>query len=120
MTDIEKELEKVKCHIRLIGETINSESDPIPSLVIKMDWDDDDLKKARVIFEKYDNALKNEESVNWTNLESELYNTFNIDYQIVKSIILAFFRNHEWTEVCIQYAQNHDVYEFREILRSDT
>ena len=60
------------------GETINSESDSIPSLVIEMDWDDDDLKKARDIFEKYDNALQNKASVNWTSLESELCNTFNI------------------------------------------
>jgi len=117
MTDINKELEKVKFHIRLIGETIDHRTYPVPSLVIEMDWDSDDLNRAHDIFEKYDTKLQNEEEVNWTYFESELRKIFDIGYQKVKSIILAFFRNHQWTEVCTLYAKSHMCKEFHEIAR---
>ena len=38
--NMERELEKLKFHIRLIGETIDNRSYPIPFLVIEMDWND--------------------------------------------------------------------------------
>ena len=116
--NIERELEKIKFHIRLIGETIDHRSYPIPFLVIEMDWDDKDLDTAHDIFEKYDNKLEREEKVNWQEFETELRKTFGIGNQIVKSIVLAFYRNHQWTRVCAGYAKAHECIEFHEIMRS--
>ena len=117
--NIERELEKIKFHIRLIGETIDYRSYPIPFLVIEIDWNDKDLDKAHDIFEKYDDKLEREEKVNWKEFEMELQNTFGIEYQTVKSIVLAFYRNHQWTRVCAGYAKAYECIEFNEIIRSE-
>ncbi len=115
MNDITKEIKKIKFHLRLLSETIDSRNYPIPSLVVEMDWDGDDLNRAHDIFEKYDKKLEAGETVNWTDLEIDLKREFDINYQIVKSIVLAFYRNHQWTEVCKYYAKSHMCIEFHEI-----
>ena len=74
---------------------------------------------AHDIFEKYDNTLEREEPVNWKEFEMELRNTFDIGYQTVKSIVLAFYRNHQWTRVCAEYAKAYECIEFHEIIRSE-
>ncbi|KZY36775.1 hypothetical protein A3754_24485 [Alcanivorax sp. HI0083] len=117
MTDLESELNKIKFHINLIGETLDSRENPIPSLVIHMNWDESDLDSAHDIFEKYDSMVEAEEEVNWQAFEMELRDRFGIGYQTVKSIVLAFFRNHQWTEVCTLYAKAYECMEFHEITR---
>lgn len=113
------DIEKIKYHIKMIAESIDSREHPIASLVISMDWDGDDLNRAHDVFEKYDNMLENKDEVNWTQFEMELKETFGIGYQTVKSIILAFYRNHQWTEVCKLYAYSHMCAEFHEIKRDN-
>ena len=113
------DIDKIKFHIQMIAESIDSREYPIASLVISMDWDGDDLNRAHDVFEKYDNMLENKEEVNWTRFEMELRETFGIGYQTVKSIILAFYRNHQWTEVCTLYANSHMCMEFHEIARDN-
>lgn len=110
------ELEKIKFHIQMLGECIDSTTSPIASLVISMDWDGDDLNRAHDIFEKYDNDLENGREVNWTQFEHEIRDEFEIGYQNVKSIVLAFYRNHQWVEVCKQYASDKPCMEFHEII----
>ena len=118
MTDIENEIKKLKFHISLIGETLDFRNNPIPALVIQMDWDEKDLDAAHDIFEKYDNMLEAKEEVNWRAFEMELREKFGISYQTVKSIVLAFYRNHQWTEVCTLYARSRECVEFHEITRA--
>lgn len=115
MEDYKKEIEKLKYQLKLVGETIDYKSNPILSLVIELDWGEEDLETAHDIFEEYDNKLENNEDVNWTEFEFRLRNRFEIGYQTVKSIILAFYRNHQWRKVCKGYAKEHDVLEFKEI-----
>ncbi|MEJ1364540.1 MAG: hypothetical protein RPU42_05495 [Candidatus Sedimenticola sp. (ex Thyasira tokunagai)] len=112
------EIDKIKFHIKMLGEAIDSREYPIASLVISMDWDGDDLNRAHDVFEKYDNMLEAKEDINWRAFEMELRNTFDIGYQTVKSIVLAFYRNHQWTEVCSLYAKAYECLEFHEITRS--
>lgn len=119
MVNVEKEIEKIKFHISLIGETIDYRNNPIPALVIEMNWDASDLDAAHDIFEKYNNMLENKENASWTAFEIELRKKFNIGYQTIKSIILAFYRNHQWTEVCTLYARSHECVEFHEITRAE-
>ena len=109
------EIDKIKFHIQMLGEVIDSIEHPIASLVISMDWDGDDLNRAHDVFEKYNNMLEAKEDINWSAFEMELRNTFSIGYQTVKSIILAFYRNHQWTEVCMLYAKSCMCAEFYEI-----
>lgn len=119
MTDIENEIKKLKFHISLIGETLDYRNNPIPALVIQMDWNEKDLDAAHDIFEKYDNMLEAKEEVNWRAFEMELREKFGIGYQTVKSIVLAFYRNHQWTEVCTLYARSCECVEFHEITRAN-
>ena len=118
MTDIENEIKKMKFHISLIGETLDYRNNPIPALVIQMDWNENDLDAAHDIFEKYDNMLEAKEEVNWRAFEMELRKKFGIGYQTVKSIVLAFYRNHQWSEVCTLYARSCECVEFHEITRA--
>ena len=108
-----------KFHIKMIAESIDSREHPIATLVISMDWDGNDLNRAHDVFEKYDNMLENTDEVNWSQFEAELKNEFKIGYQAVKSITLAFYRNHQWTEVCKLYATSHMCAEFHEIARDN-
>lgn len=117
MTDLKHEIEKLKFHISLIGETIDHRNNPIPALVIQMNWTAKDLDAAHDIFEKYSNLIESNVDVDWYAFEHELRDKFKIGYQTVKIIILAFYRNHQWTEVCSLYAQAHECMEFHEITR---
>ena len=54
------------------------------------------------------------------NSSVSLKNVFNINYQTVKSIVLAFWRNHQWTNVCYGYAMSFEPtipIEFHQIIR---
>lgn len=119
MTDsIQKQLDKLKYQLHLLGEAVDHREYPIPSLILSMDWDDDDLNKAHDIFEKYDNMMEDRKEVNWTAFEMELRETFGIGYQTVKTIILAFFDNGQWQNVCTAYAKAYECVEFHRITRS--
>lgn len=116
MAEISKEINKLKYQIQLLANAIDSERYPIEVLVIELDWDRDDLDAAHDIFEEYDKKIKKGEEVNWVKFELDIKNKFNIGYQTVKSIILAFYENHQWIDVCKGYAKQHDVVEFKEII----
>lgn len=108
IADLAKELEKLKYQISVIAETIDYERFPVESLVLQMDWDESQIDSAHDIFEKYDNKLQAKETINWHDLEVDLKNQFNIGYQTVKLIVLAFYRNDQWIEVCKGYAMSFE------------
>ena len=112
------EIDKIKYHIKMLGEAIDNKENPITSLVISMDWDDETLDKAHDIFERYHKKLEAKEKIEWSQFEIDLRHTFGINYQTIKSIVLAFYREHRWTEVCIHYAREYECVEFHEITKS--
>lgn len=113
MDELRKEIEKLKYQIQLVGNTIDSDFYPVESLILSFDWDNDDLNKAHDIFEKYDKKIEaKENNINWTEFETELEKQFCISYQEVKVIILAFYKNRQWSEVCYQYAKANQCLEF--------
>lgn len=102
MDELKKEIEKLKYQMQLVGNMIDSDIYPIESLILSFDWDNDDLNKAHDIFEKYDKKIEvKEEDINWVKFEKELEEQFSISYQEVKLIILAFYKNRQWSEVLI-------------------
>lgn len=119
MVEIIEKINKIKYHIKMIGDTINHSEYPIESLVIQLDWNDNDLSEANDIFEKYDKKFNSGEDINWTKFEMTLRDRFGIGYQTVKSIILAFYRNNLWRDVCRGYALKNNVSEFNEILHQN-
>jgi len=116
-------VEKLKYHVQILGDTIDYQSHPVESLILSMDWGDGDINRAHDIFEKYDDKLAAKENVEWGEFENELKSEFNIGYQTVKSIILAFYKNHQWTNVCYGYAMSFEPYtpvEFHQITRKNS
>lgn len=106
LEQIAEEITKLKYQVRVLGETIDYQAHPVEALILSMDWSEGDIDRAHDIFEKYDNKLQEKEPVIWAEFEKELRNEFNIGYQTVKSIVLAFYKNHQWTNVCYEYAMS--------------
>ncbi|MHC2065889.1 hypothetical protein ACYFX5_00310 [Bremerella sp. T1] len=106
--EITRELEKLKFQVRTIGETIDTRKHPVESLILSLDWDEGEIDLAHDIFEKYDNKLEEGESVKWNEFEHELKDALKIHYQTVKSIVLAFYDNDQWTSVCYGYAMSFE------------
>jgi len=78
-------------------------------------WDEGKINHARKTFSIYDEKLKSGEEVNWVYFEHILRDDLGIGYQIVKSVILEFYDNDEFVNVCKGYASVHDVMEFKHI-----
>ncbi|EFN7494463.1 DUF1878 family protein, partial [Escherichia coli] len=57
LNEISKEIEKLKYHIRILGESIDYHNHPVESLILSMDWDEKDINRAHDIFEKYDEKI---------------------------------------------------------------
>jgi hypothetical protein len=100
------EFEKLQFHVKLLGEALDHRNRPVESLVLSLNWSEADLDKAHDIFEEYD--MKPKEDINWKEFERALCEQFGINYQTVKSIVLAFFDNHQWNEVCHGYAMSFE------------
>lgn len=81
----------------------------------EMGWNDSTEASIREIFEKYSAMISNGENISWVAFEHELRDKLTIGYQIVKQIVVSFFRNQEYLDVCRGYAAQHDVLEFKEI-----
>lgn len=120
--DVSKDIMKMKYHIRLLGEAIDYKQHPVEALILSMDWDESQIDRAHDIFEEYDNKINNKETINWYEFEHALRDEFGIGYQTVKSIILAFYNNHQWTAVCKGYAMSFEPttpVEFHSITRGE-
>lgn len=118
MEDLLKKIDKLEFQMKLVGESISSEDNPIAALVISLNWGKDDLEKAHDIFEKYDNEIEVGNTPNWASFEGDFEDQLHINYQRLKSVVLGFYRNFQWTEVCTQYAKEHNCIEFHSITKS--
>ena len=116
------ELEKIKYHIRLLNDRLRSidssidsdfHSDPINSLIIEMDWNEDDLSRAHDIFERFRNFKFRKMDYA---LERALRTDFCIGAGSAKDIIVAFWRSDQWVDVCVEYAKANRCLEYHEIL----
>lgn len=97
-------LEKLEFHVKLLAESLNHTENPIASLVVDFNWSSQDLDCAHDIFEMFDNKIREKSEINWHDLEREFSRKLNISYQGLKSVVLSFNRNGQWTEVCHAYA----------------
>jgi hypothetical protein len=101
---IEDRLAKLEFQVRLLAESLNPAESPIASLVIGFNWSEQELDAAHDIFEKFDGFLASEERINWHEFESDFKSRLRMSYQAVKSVVLAFYANGQWEDVCRSYA----------------
>ncbi len=108
MTDenLKAEIDKLKFHVSLLGEGLYREK-PTASLVIQMDWSEDDLNDAHDIFEEAFNLLDQGKEPVFEHFEKKLKDRFKINYQGIKPIVLAFYENDQWIDVCEWYVMAH-------------
>jgi hypothetical protein len=104
-----KEIAKLKYQVRLLGQSVDFDTHPIPSLVVGLDWDEQDLRKAGDIFQKYDGLLQGGKNPAYGELEQDLRREFhNVGYQEVKTIVNAFYASNQWQNVCLWFAKGQD------------
>ena len=118
MEDLIKKIKRLEFQMKLVGESISSEDSPIASLVISLNWGEAELEKAHDIFEKYNNELDGGKEPNWRAFEADFKDDLGIDYQQLKLVVLSFYRNFQWTEVCMQYALKYNCVEFHSITQN--
>lgn len=101
-------IEKLKYHVSILGQTVDHERHPVEALILANDWGPVELNKVHDIFEKWDNLLEAGEKMNHSSFEIDFNKELNISYQGLKSIILAFYRSSQWTNVCEAYVDSFE------------
>lgn len=115
---IMERLDKLEYHVEILGQTINYEMYPVEALILSKNWGPAELEKAHDIFEEWDKKIENGGELNSSAFEQDFRKYLDISYQGLKSIILAFYRNSQWTNVCEAYVDSFGKYpsvEFFEI-----
>lgn len=106
--ELKKEIGRLQYQVSLIVDTIDHQNYPVEYLILSLGWVEGDIDRVHDIFEKYDNKLEGREKVEWNDFEMELRKELDIGYQTVKSIIIAFHRNDQWSNVCYGYAMSRE------------
>lgn len=104
--DIRQIVEKLQYQVSILGQAIDYDSFPIQSLIMGMNWGPGDIDKAHDIFEDWDKRLENGESMNTSAFESAFEQALGVTYQGLKPIIVAFWENGQWTNVCEAYVDS--------------
>lgn len=118
--EISEAINKLRYQVNILGQTIDYERYPVESLIMSMDWGNDDLNKAHDIFERWDNKLESGETMSSAQFENDFSSDLGVSYQGLKSIILAFYKNGQWTNVCEAYVDsfgNTPAMEYHSIMR---
>ena len=101
--EIIETLEKLKYQVRILGEAVDYTNFPIQSLIMSYDWGPGDIDKAHDIFERWEKHLEGGGNMDTGDFEADFNKEFSITYQGLKSIVLAFYENGQWTNVCEAY-----------------
>lgn len=96
-------VDKLTYHVSILGDTIDYDKHPVEALIISMNWSRADITKAHDIFERWEQRLEKGGSMSTGEFERDFQQELGISYQGLKSVILAFYRNHQWTNVCEAY-----------------
>lgn len=106
--EIFEKLKKLEYQVTILAECIDYDRYPVQSLILSLGWDSKQINKAHDIFQTFDEKLEKGEKINWYEFENALEDEFSIGYQTVKSIVLAFYNNHQWVDVCYGYAMSFE------------
>ncbi|WP_233983320.1 DUF1878 family protein [Pectobacterium versatile] len=106
--EIFEKIKKLEYQITILSECIDYDRYPVQSLILSLGWDSKQINKAHDIFQTFDEKLEKGEKINWHEFENTLEDEFSIGYQTVKSIVLAFYNNHQWVDVCYGYAMSFE------------
>ncbi len=103
--DIESAIQKLRYQVGILGAAVDYRTHPIESLIMQMDWGEGDIDRVHDIFEKWDKLISSGSPMESARFESD-FSSLGINYQTLKSVILAFYRNGQWTKVCESYVDS--------------
>ncbi|MBL7190799.1 hypothetical protein ISS30_03810 [bacterium] len=111
--EILKELRKLRFHIEKLNEALeNDEERQLTSLIIRLNWDQDDLKSVHSIFEDFHKKLEKGETPEWSEFKETFETKLGVDHQALKDVIRAFYKRGDWKDVCKKYAEDNNCTEF--------
>jgi hypothetical protein len=96
----------MKYQVAMLGQAIDSENYPFEALVLSKDWGNHEIEETHNIFEKWSKVLEQGGAFNATDFETEFQEKLGQNYQGLKSIILAFWKNYQWMNVCEAYVDS--------------
>ena len=99
-------IDKLVYQVKMLGQTIDSMNYPLEALVLSMNWSRAELEDVFKFFEKWEINRLNGVPINNGDFETEFVKNFNSSYQKLKSIILAFWRNGQWKQLCEAYVDS--------------
>ena len=76
-----------------------------------------DFEKIKEIFEMYNKKVLEKEDINWGSLEKDLKTKFGYNYQTTKMIIVKYFQQGLYKDLCYQYAKYNDTVEMKQIIK---
>ena len=104
--DLIKRLDQLEYRVSILGQAIDYDRFPIEALIMSMDWGRSDIDKVHDVFERWDNRLEKGEKINRSEFEKVFEQAVGVTYQGLKSILIAFWENHQWTNVCEAYVDS--------------
>jgi hypothetical protein len=119
---IEEAIDKLQYQVSLLRSTVDYDRNPIEALILDFDWGRGDIGKAHDIFERWEDRLGEGEAMSTAAFEQDFKRELDVSYQELKSIILAFYRNNQWTNVCSAYVDSfgkHPAVEYHSIMRRE-
>jgi hypothetical protein len=120
--DIIKRLDRLEYQVSILGQAIDYDRFPIEALIMSMGWDRGDIDKVHDVFERWDSRLEKGESINHFEFEKDFEKAVGVTYQGLKSVLTAFWENHQWTNVCEAYVDSFDgspAVEYHRIMRRE-
>lgn len=115
-------LKKLCYQVTILGETIDSKKHPVESLIMENNWGREELEAAYEIFERWDARLEEGDKISSGQFERDFNEALGVTDQGLKSIVLAFYRNDQWTNVCEAYVDSFGkapALEFHSIMRRE-
>lgn len=104
--EIVEAIEKLRYHVKLLGESIDFDKHPVEALILGNDWGPDDISQAHDIFEDWDRRLEQGGKMDSGSFERDFDEKLGVSYQGLKLIVLAFYKNDQWTNVCEAYVDS--------------
>jgi hypothetical protein len=99
-------IKKLQYQVSILGQTIDDKKYPLQSLIIEKDWSEEDVDIVDDIFDEWDKRLQKNENFSSGEFEKNFSDRLNVTYQGLKSIILAFYKNDQWINVCEAYVDS--------------
>lgn len=121
-SEISNQIEKIKFHIGLLADAIDYQAHPVELLVVSKDWSREDLDAAHDIFDKWDKIIRDGGKINHREFEFDFQDKLGVGYQGVKSVVNAFYKNDQWTDVCEAFVDSmgpHPSVEYLAIARRE-